>query len=57
MHKTFCDICGEEVSNVDIRRYKVFDGNRAVDICDKHYKMLSQLLFGAYDVKSNGAET
>lgn len=49
MTKTFCDVCGAELPNVDIRRYKVFDNNKAVDLCEKHYTQIVKLLIGQYD--------
>lgn len=52
MLKTFCDVCGAELPNVDIRRYKVFDNNKAVDLCEDHYSKLVKLLIGQYDNKS-----
>ena len=51
MLKTFCDVCGAELPNVDIRRYKVFDNNKAVDLCEDHYSMLVKLLIGQLDEK------
>ena len=49
MTKTFCDVCGAELPSVDIRRYKVFDNNKAVDLCEKHYTQVVKLLIGQYN--------